>query len=163
MSSSLIFPRTPFKLVTKARVTESFLVTASCIFSILKSFSFMLSKDLSRFSAPFWDRVVRFPILFIKSWLLAFKNLFCSFNVSKEAKAASFSSSQAFILIVVVSNKLFVFCWSCSSSVNFFCDTQEAKKTVSIRVTAFFISMIFKILYKLTQIIIIHLQVCKFF
>ena len=49
-------------------------------------------------------------IICTPTWLLAFKNLFCSFNVSKEAKAASFSSSQAFILIVVVSNKLFVFC-----------------------------------------------------
>ena len=46
---------------------ESFLVTASCIFSILKSFSFMLSNDFSRFSARFWERVVKFPILFIRS------------------------------------------------------------------------------------------------
>ena len=37
-----------------------------------------------------------------------------------------------------------------SEAVNFFCDTQEAKKTVSIRASAFFISMIFKIFYKLT-------------
>ena len=40
---------------------------ASCIVWIRTSFSFMLSKDFSKFSAPFWESVVRFPILFIKS------------------------------------------------------------------------------------------------
>ena len=43
----------PFKLVTNASVTESLLVTASLIVLIVKSFSFILSRDFSRFSAPF--------------------------------------------------------------------------------------------------------------
>ena len=63
----------PFKLVTSASVTESLLVTASCIFVILKSFSFNDSSERSRFSAPCCDRVVRLPILLINSVLFAFK------------------------------------------------------------------------------------------
>ena len=67
MSSSDILPNTPFKLVTKARVTESFRVTASRRLLMRESFSRKLSNDFSRFSAPFCESVVKFPKLLIRS------------------------------------------------------------------------------------------------
>ena len=67
ISLSFISMKAPFRLVTNANVTESRLVTASCMVLITKSFSFKLSNDFSKFSAPFWDRVVKLPMLFIKS------------------------------------------------------------------------------------------------
>ena len=54
MSSSAILPKAPFKLVTNARVTESFLVTASRNVLICKSFSFKDSKDnIKKFASKF--------------------------------------------------------------------------------------------------------------
>ena len=50
---SLISMNVPFKLVTRANVTESLLVTASLMVLIVRSFSFILSRDFSKFSAPF--------------------------------------------------------------------------------------------------------------
>ena len=67
ISLSLTSIKAPFKLVTNAKVTESLLVTASCIVLMTKSFSFKLSRDFSRFSAPFCERVVKLPMLLIKS------------------------------------------------------------------------------------------------
>ena len=94
---------------------------------MIKSFSLILSRDLSRFSAPFWVRVVKFPILSIRSWLLALKNLFCSDNADNLSEVAESWVSAAFSLAVALSNNSFVFCWRLSKSEYFFWDTQEVR------------------------------------
>ena len=70
----------------------------------------MLSRDLSRLSAPFWVRVVKFPILSIKSWLLALKKRFCSVSADNLSEVAESWVSAAPSLAVALSRSSFVFC-----------------------------------------------------
>ena len=104
----------------------------------------MLSRDLSRFSAPFCVRVVRFPMLSIKSWLLALKNLFCSDKAANLSEVADSWVSVAPSLAVALSNSYFVFSCKLSKSEYFFWETQEdkSKPTKPTIIIFFFMSKI---------------------
>src|SRR5690554_1895836 len=120
-------PTSFFKLETKARVTLSFLLSASCKREILRSFSRRLSNDFSRLVAPFDVNIVKSLELWIRSSLVFLKSANRSSRDCALTVAAVFSVKQSFSFTVQLFSKSWVrFCFA-SSSAYFLFETQEVK------------------------------------
>src|SRR5690606_33842443 len=96
------------------------------------------------FSAPLVVKVVKLPILLMRSWLFALRKAFWSSRVFNLELAVAFSSKQSLSLTVAEFKRSCVSLCLASSSAYFFCDTHEDKRTViaSVPRKTFFIVQI---------------------